>query len=158
MARTPVSRRVIPSPEATCDLTDHGEMDPNDPGRYQLELDLLGDLGGIHALEIRREISGYQVLLIVNSDYDDVSQLDDWLARGQLEHYLDVAVKQLIDLRLGQAQREPSVPTSRSTAMPDSTVGSSCESSGSKVDGASSFQTILASVTTAVQSVLDNVR
>jgi hypothetical protein len=154
MARTPVSRRMIPSPEATCDLTDHGEMDPNDPERHQLELDL-GDLGGLHALEIRREISGYQVLLIVNSDFDDVSQLDEWLARGQFDHYLTIAVKKLIDLRLGQAQREPSAPSLRSTGMPDGSANSASEPSGSEVGGTSSF---LAGVTIAVQSVLSNVR
>lgn len=154
MARNSVSERVIQSPEITGNLIDRGEMDPDDPGRHQLEL----DLGGLHALAILREFEGHRVLLIVNSDFDDVSQLDEWLARGQFDHYLTIAVRELIDLRLGQAQREPSAPSSRSTNMPNDPAEPSCEPSGSAVDGASSLQTILASVTIAVQSVLGNIR
>lgn len=157
MARTVVLENTTQTRDVTGEndpfrLTDDGEMDPDDSGRHQLEL----DLGGFRALTILKEYEGYRVLLIVNSDFDTVPEFDEWLlAHGPFGDSLATEIKKLIDLRLGQAQREPSVPSSRSTAMPNSTVVSSCESSGSEVGGTPS---ILASVTIAVRSVLGNVR
>jgi hypothetical protein len=136
-------------------LTDDGKMDPDDSGRHQLEL----GLRGFHALTILKEYERYRVLLIVNSDFDTVPRFDEWLlAHGPFEQSLATEIKKLIDLRLGQAQQKPSARSSRSTGLPDGSADPSCGSPGSKGDGASSLHTILASVTTAVQSVLDNVR
>jgi hypothetical protein len=160
MARTVVLENTTQTRDVTGEnhafrLIDDGEMDRNDPGRHQLEL----DLGGLHALMILREYEGHRVLLIVISDFDTVPEFDEWLlAHGPFGDSLATEIKKLIDLRLGQAQRESSAPSLRSTGMPEGSANSACEPSDPKVDGASSFKTILASVTTAVRSVLNNVR
>jgi hypothetical protein len=133
-------------------LTDDSEMDPDDSGRHQLEL----DLGGFHALTILKEYEGYRVLLVVISDFATVPELEEWLlAHGPFGDSLATETKKLIDLRLGQAQREPSAPSLRSTGMPEGSANPASEPSGSGIGGTSS---LLASVTIAVQRVLDNVR